>query len=232
LAEIVQKDPGMCAKLLQIVNSACFGPMKTISKIDQAIVHLGMELFKNLALAAKIFSVFTETSPVIARSFESLQRHSLVTARIAGRIAPDPRKSQESFTAGLLHDIGKVALETCFPDRTETAALACLACNESSLKAEFDDLGTTHCEVGAYLLGLWGLPYPIVEAVAFHHSAQTAFDLTFIVKIAEILATEANGTARMPIEESKDTMDHLKSLNLLHKLPDWRKIAVEENSPS
>jgi len=92
---------------------------------------------------------------------------------------------------------------------------------------EAEILGVTHAEVGAYLLSLWGLPYPIVEAVAYHHNPAAAIERTFdipsAVSVSEALVNEALG-----IKPTWDLKAHLSSLKVMDKLPRWTAVAREE----
>ncbi len=217
LAKIFEKDPALCAKLLQLVNSACFGPVKYVTRIDQAVAYLGIQLIKNLVLTVNVFAAFDKATSKCGISFEALQEHSLMTARLASRLTSDPNRSQEAFTAGLLHDIGIVALELCAPEGSDNHNI---------------DASTTHASAGAYLLGLWGLPYPTVEAVAFHHQPElvneTTFDLTWMVHVADGLVHEAMGNAAGLVGHSGIDMARLNALGVASRLPEWSAIAEEE----
>jgi HD-like signal output (HDOD) protein len=232
IAGIVQRDPAMCAKLLQLVNSACFGPSKSVTGIDRAVAYLGMELIKNLALTVNVFAAIEQASSSSGVSFEALQEHSLLTARIASRLLPDPQKARDAFTAGLLHDVGNVALKVCFQERLKDVVDTGHAVERPAHQTGAEVLDTTHADVGAYLLGLWGLPYPIVETVAYHHhpaaAAETTFDLVSATHVADALADEAMGNAAGLMENPEVNTEHLKALNVVSKIPEWTAIAAEE----
>jgi putative nucleotidyltransferase with HDIG domain len=138
--------------------------------------------------------------PGAAASLEGLERHARATARVARIIAPDGASSDEIATAALLHDAGRLALLTRLPGPyLETVQLA--ARSGRALPAVVRDvLGTTHAQVGAYLLGLWGLPRPIVDAVARHHDDSAleghGEDIAAIVATANLLAHQADAAER------------------------------------
>jgi len=226
VARIIEKDAAMAAKTLQLVNSTCFGLKRTITSIDQAVAHLGMDLIKNLSLTVHVFAALERTSLRLGFSFDAEQEHSVLTARIARRLLSNRRQAQDAFTAALLHDIGNLVLAVCIPEKFKKAFLTCQTTGRPSHEVEGELLGVTHAEVGAYLLGLWGLPFPIVEAVAYHHNPTSAlersFDLPTAVSLANALVEEA--IAGKPIA----ILDHLESLQVLDKLPRWRAIAMEE----
>jgi HD-like signal output (HDOD) protein len=226
VARIIEKDAAMAAKTLQLVNSACFGLKRTVTGVDQAVAQLGMDLIKDLSLTVHVFAALERSALRLGFSFDAEQEHSVVTARVAKRLVSNKRQAQDAFTAALLHDIGNLVLAVCIPEKFKKAFLACQTSGRPSHEVEAELLGVTHAEVGAYLLGLWGLPYPIVEAVAYHHNPAAAlersFDLPTAVSVANALVEEARGGLPIAFTE------HLESLKVLHKLPRWREIAMEE----
>src|SRR4030095_5269981 len=100
---------------------------------------------------------------------DQLQQNSLLTALLAKKIVGNPALADAAFTAGLLHHIGALVLLHAAPPHYERALELRKQLKGNSAAAEREVFGVTHAEVGAYLLGLWGIPFPIVEAVAFHH---------------------------------------------------------------
>ena len=138
--------------------------------IDRAVTHLGMELIKNLALTVHVFENAAASLPAVGISPEKHQEHAIQTAKAAKELLSDPVQAELAFTAGLLHDIGKIILAVCIPDRIRAVVDICRRTKRTAHEVEMEVLGVSHAEVGAYLLDLWGLPHPIVEAVACHHA--------------------------------------------------------------
>jgi len=166
VAAVVERDPSMSAKVLQLVNSAYFGLSQRITSVAQAMVYLGSDTMKGLVLTSQVFSL-AEKRQLPGLSVDALQEHSLMTGRLAKRLIVNQRVADEAFTAGLLHDIGQIALSVSIPD---TYADILRTSRDRPLhEAEQERLGVSHAEVGAYLLGVWGLPFIVVEAVAYHH---------------------------------------------------------------
>jgi len=227
IARIIEKDAAMAAKILQLVNSACLGLMRNITSVDQAVAHLGMDLIKNLSLSVHVFAALERSAMRLGFSFDAEQEHAVLTARIAKRLMPKGRQAQDAFTAALLHDIGNLVLAVCIPEKFKKAFLASQTSGRPAHEVEAELLGVTHAEVGAYLLGLWGLPYPIVEAVAYHHNPAAALERTFdiptAVSVANALVEEIKSGQPIAITA------HLESLKVLNKLPRWREIAKEES---
>lgn len=115
VAEIVEHDMAMSAMVLQLTNSAFFGLAQTISNLQSAVNYLGMETIKNLALASEAFRVFVPDARFPQSIGESIQRHALGSAAIAGILPVDPKMRDVTVVAALLHDIGKLFLASAMP---------------------------------------------------------------------------------------------------------------------
>lgn len=169
LAQIVEQDPAMSAKVLQLVNSSYFGIAQRLTSVQKAVSYLGVDLLKALSLVAHAFGTVSGEL-VSGLGLEDVQRHSLLTARMGKRLVSDPKLAGECFTAGVIHDVGKIVLALGIPERYAEVVRAVRATGRPYHVVERELLGLTHAEVGGYLLGFWGLPLSIVEAVSFHHS--------------------------------------------------------------
>ncbi len=171
VAEVLQEDSAMTAKILQVVNSACFSPRQPISDISHAVKYLGIDVVKNLVLTVHVFTTagerYSRHEPL-----RSLQEHAIETARLAKEMLTG-EQAQQAFTAALLHDVGHVVLSICVPDLYDQVIERSQSEHRPLHEVEQEMLNLTHAEAGAYLLGIWGLPFPIVEAVAFHHNPAT-----------------------------------------------------------
>lgn len=194
IVRIVEQDVGISAKILQLVNSAFFGLPREITSLQTAVSFMGMQLLQNLVLSAEVFHVFEVTKPVRGFSFEEVHMHSQLTAKIAGRIQTSPHVHGAAIIAGLLHDVGKLVLATRSPDHFARALRGAREDGVPLYAAEEALIGVSHAEVGAYLLALWGLPSPVVEAVAHHHHPERlpddSLDAVGIVHICNALANE------------------------------------------
>ncbi len=225
VGEIISQDPGMTAKVLQLVNSAFFGLPRQVSSSAQAASLLGTDTIKALVLGISVFSQFKDTA-VEGLEPDSVQKHSADTAALAKNIAmtesADGRMADASLMAGLLHDIGKLVLAQNLPHQYRRALAGMHGSGVPLCEAECTELGASHAQVGAYLLGLWGLPEPIVEATAFHHcpreSLGDSFSVLTAVHVANVLAREHAG------EGQDEELDHeyLTRLGLSDRVPGWR----------
>ncbi len=188
VAAIIQKDPSISAKVLQVCNSAFFRLPRRVASIPQAVSYLGLSTVRSMVLMAELFKPDKRLSAGV--DLEQLQRHALNIAAIARIIAADHPWAEDAFLAGLLHDVGFLLLARQDRDGMRRALEAASA-GMPLAQAEQQHIGISHGVAGAYLLGLWGLPYEIVETVAHHEIlAQVApgrFDVLSAVGIAHAL---------------------------------------------
>ncbi len=232
IAKIVEQDPAMSAKVLQLSNSAYFGATQCLTSVRQAITYLGINLLQVLAVTAHIFSAAESANPIRGFSLEALQSHSFLVGRIAARLLSDKKRAQEAFTAGVVHDVGKLVLAIGAPVEFAAVVQAVEESGSPFHVVEKARLGTTHAEVGAYLLGIWGLPRTIVEAVAFHHTpgavVPPAMDVLVAVHIAAALVHEDPDHPEPVAKSGRLDVAFLERLGVMDKLPEWRGIVEEE----
>ncbi|MBI5814176.1 MAG: HDOD domain-containing protein [Nitrospinae bacterium] len=232
IGEIVSSDISMSAKILQLVNSAFFGQPRRVSDVGFAVSLLGIDTIRALVLSTQVFTQFE------ARKLENLKlgglwSHSLIIGTVARDIAKSESKDKklvdDTFMAGLLHDIGKLVIANNMPDQYREIQAISLKERISLDDAEFKVLGASHAEIGGYLLGLWGLPDPIVEAVFFNHSpgcsAVKQFSPLVAVHAADCFClntmadeSEPNGPA------SCLDFNYIKEIGMEEKLPAWEQI--------
>jgi putative nucleotidyltransferase with HDIG domain len=230
VAAILEQDMAMSVKVLQLVNSAFFQLDRSVTSVSEAVSYLGLPTLKVLALSVSTFEAFEPRAPLTGFSIEALQQHSLLVARIATRIAEDAGLPQDLLAAGLLHDVGK--LVSAVQLRTAFAESLAIAERERTplFLVEQRQRQVTHAEIGAYLLGVWGLPDPLVEAVANHHRPERVptRELTpsAIVHVADALAHDVAPIpgAQAPAADE----EYLSSIGFGDRLTAWRTLAVAE----
>ncbi len=201
VGEIIAKDPGMTAKILKLVNSAFFGLRREVSNPADAAGFLGLDTIKSLVLSLHAFAQYENVKPE-GFSLPALWNHSMGTAALAKRIAQlekaDLKTVDQAFVAGMLHDTGKTVLACNFPDLYGKTLQAAQAQGADLLAAEEGAFGANHADVGGYLLGLWGLPAAVVDAIALHYhplrSADQGFTALTAVHAANVIVKSAAGT--------------------------------------
>lgn len=194
VSRIIRADAMVTAKVLQIVNSAFFGPARRVTSIEQAVMYLGFPAVRNLAMCAEVFAHRPSNRTVAPLSLERLQQHANRVAAVVHTLTAGTALDDDAVLAALLHDIGYWVLVQERPQELEKALELAIAERIPMHEAEMRVLGASHAEVGAYLLGLWGLPYTIVEAVARHHTPQSVRIAKFDVLAALTVAMALSGT--------------------------------------
>ena len=232
IGEIISKDPAMSAKILKIVNSSFFGLPRRVTDPVHAVKVLGLDTIKSLVLTVEVFSQF-ESSSQAAVQIESFWHHSLLTGTIAKEIS---RKSDfplqivdAAFIGGLLHDIGKLVLAVNMAEIYRSVADYANAQQCTLYDAELYRLGVSHAEVGAYLLGLWGLPNEVIDAVRYHHSPLNCENLTFssltAVHSANALSSPSGQEDATSSTAGGINLEYLTAVDAIDRLPEWREIS-------
>jgi putative nucleotidyltransferase with HDIG domain len=228
IGELIEQDAPMAAKMLQLVNSAIFALQLKVNRASDAVLYLGVETTKAVVLMAHTVSSF-QSIKRIALPAEKILAHSFHVAKYARWIAqqecPRGQTSDQAFTAGLLHDIGKFLLAA---NRGEAYARAIEYATKGPMtlqQAEVDFFGVDHAELGGCLLASWGIPQPIVDAVAMHHKPTWLNDSGFApvtaVHAANVLANEQH-----PIElgfaQSELDLDYIEAGGFSEAIERWR----------
>ena len=171
IGEIISQDIAMTAKILQLVNSAFFGLYQTVESPARAVKLLGLDTVKALVLVTQIFSESKVETDYF--SVQNLLAHSMTVGVLSKKIAETETDEKESinnsYIAGLLHDIGKLILVSKMEEYYTDAVLLARQEHIPLRLAEKKIFQATHCDMGAFLIGLWGFPSDIVEAIGFHH---------------------------------------------------------------
>ena len=229
IGQLIEQDMGMSAKILQVVNSSFFGVRRQIVRPRQAAVLIGLDTIRSLVCMVHIFSQFNRENTPASFSIEDLWKHSTSVGRYSMVITKHENGKKESveeaLTAGLLHDVGKLVFAANLPEEYSKALDMEQERQIHICEAEKMIFGSTHAEVGAYLLGLWGVPESIVEAVAFHHRPQECRNNKF-GPLASIHVANAFQHEDCCDEFEISTLidlDYLEKVNLENRLPKWRE---------
>jgi len=250
VGEIIKKDVGISAKVLQFVNSAYMGVRHEISDVVHAATLLGLEHVKGIVLMVGVFSQFAEKSVAKNFSLDALWGHSSKVGEFAMRIAEDQteerRVADDAFTSGLLHDIGQLILGSKMSDKFGEAMARAREQQIPLSEAEKDIFGATHAAVGGYLLDLWGLPDPIVEAITFHDypsanpeeeyavslgnglsdSSEDGFSALTAVHVANYFCAEDGADADEWLKAEIDEA-YLERLGLIDSVEEWWDLCQE-----
>jgi HD-like signal output (HDOD) protein len=233
VVNIIQQDFAMSAKVLQLVNSGFLGLPQRATTLEHAVNYLGLDKIRTLALYSETFRVFIPDVRMPDLFGATAQRHSQRTATIAGALPLAPELREPAFLAGLLHDVGKLVLASTMPD-AYCAVLAKMN-DQGSTQAEAEEelLGISHAEIGAYLLGLWGINDLVVEAIAHHHHptrvSHPDLGCSIAVYLADLLANELEIHANDLQGEELRAADRkdLETLGVLQQYPSLRARALE-----
>ena len=226
VARLVARDPAISARILQIVNSAAFAPAQPITSPHDAVLFLGAECIKAVILFGEILAPLKNT---VCRGFSlsDLWRHSVSVGTMALQIARMEKASTEireaSFTAGLLHDVGKILFVGNMPVRYGVVVERARLQNITLKDAEEQVFGINHADLGALLLTSWGLPQTLIDTVGWHHepclSGDRAFSLLSAVHIANALDHELHDA---PLASAALNLDYLDAIGVQHRCEHWR----------
>jgi HD-like signal output (HDOD) protein len=233
IGDIVESDVGIAAKVLQLVNSAFFGLAREITTVQAAVGYLGLDVLRQLVLTVEVFQAFTPPAAVPGFRLDLLESHSRLAALIAARL-PAPKAIASAVpVSALLHDVGELVLAAKLPGEFEWSIQTAAKEQRPICDVEAEQIGASHAEVGAYLLGLWGLPVAVVDAVLFHHrpgrvGGAPEFDVATAVHVADFLAHLVQPAAAIQgIAPPALAADHLEALGMTERMPQWEAMARE-----
>jgi putative nucleotidyltransferase with HDIG domain len=184
----IERDPGLTAKVLKTANSSFFGQARTVDTVERAVTVLGVALVRSLAVSVAVFDTVGER--LSAALVDRIWHHSLATATTARLLATRTKLGDrdDAFTAGLLHDAGRMLLMRRFPELYRDPEA------EAGIEdVERSHVGVDHGVVGGWLFDAWNLPPAIVQAVAQHHAEHPAPGLPTLVFIANLMTRHPDG---------------------------------------
>ncbi len=234
IAQIVERDPVMSAKVLQLVNSAFFGLERQIYRLNEAVTILGVRLIRDLTLASHLFEAFPQSSAWTSFSFSEIHSRSMLVARFAQDICrsvkADRHLQGQAFLAGLLHDFGMIVLASHDPEKYRIVMSKATELSQPLYVVEKMNIGVSHAEAGAYMLGLWNLPPKVIEAVLFHHfpgsSPSNDFQPLTAVHIADALLPSVGNGIGCSVS-SQLALKYVERLGLKNHLNQWEMMANE-----
>jgi HD-like signal output (HDOD) protein len=212
-----------------LANSAFFGTPRQTSTVQDAVAYLGVDLLKSLSLAAGVF--FSLDHAEAGRELaDTLQKRAVSVARLAKRLCPDPKLADLAFTAGLLHNLGMMLFALKVPERAKRIVSVAAETGKPWHLVETEE-GQGHAALGAYLLGAWGLPLELVEAVAYQHCPSNApqrcpLEPLATIHVATTLVESLCAGDRDPLARVDKAL--AARAGILEKLPYYLSIARDE----
>ncbi|MFN8124591.1 MAG: HDOD domain-containing protein [Thermoleophilia bacterium] len=221
VGELIGQDPALAAKVVQIVNSAFFGMATKVTNVGKAVNYLGGRTVRDVVLGVEVFHNVPDIAKATGVDPEELQKGALraaeLTAAIAGEV--DPELRDDGYLAGLLVNVGLLVLASRLPEVLAPMIAQARETGRPLHEIEREFQRQTHAEIGAYLLGLWGLPMAVVEAVADQHTpgrlSDEAFGLAGCLHVAEALLTD----------EALLDRAYLQKLGVDDRVDAWRDLA-------
>jgi len=233
VVSIVENDPALTARVLKIANSAAMSRGHEITTLSRAILQLGEKMVIGIAIGSCASQVYNRPLEGYESPEGELWDHSLLTAIASREISAYTERDvspELSFTAGLLHDIGKSVISEFLRGNAEQMIQWLDTGNvEDFIQAERDLIGTDHAQVGMELAQHWSLPLPIIESIQFHHNPNEASgkfrDLVYVVHLGDIVAMLAGTSTGSDALAYKMDNNYTNSLKI--KSGDIQKILLE-----
>lgn len=198
LSKIINNDPALVARILQITNSALYGFEEKIVNMDHALNVLGVEQLNELILATSVMNNFKDFPTKIYDKLvdmKSFWRHSIACGVTAKYLAKKfgIMNTEKFYILGMLHDMGSLVFYSKLPEVAKKFLIRCKENKENLSDVEVELLGMSHATVGAHLMKEWGLPQNIYEPVAFHHQplgSEEFANETAILHLADYIVDE------------------------------------------
>lgn len=221
IAAIIERDVAMSARILQLANSAFFANRSPISSIREAVARMGLMAVRSVAFSSAFFRVLTEPGLSRSLSLEEFDRHAQHVAALTRTMLLNPHQVQVALSAAMLHDIGELIIATRLPDAHERCLDLAVEQQRPVCEIENEILGCSHADVGAQLLSLWGLPAPLIHAVAHHHQPSLGdsreFDACGAIHIAEVMVSQLN----LSLPPDRFDLQYLIAVGVKDKAESW-----------
>jgi putative nucleotidyltransferase with HDIG domain len=219
IAREIRKDQVITARMLQLANSAMFGTRMAITSLDHAVVFLGQDLLVKIILSAALQGYFEQSTMGYALCKGGIYHHAIGCAHMAETLARRTQREEpaKAYTAGLLHDIGKVVLDQFITNAYPLFYREIMAAKDDILAIEQRLLGLNHTQVGSLLAHDWSLPPALAQVVLHHHrpdDAREYGDLCTIVYLADLLMSRFRTGLEIERLAAPDLPRHLARLGL------------------
>jgi putative nucleotidyltransferase with HDIG domain len=196
IAEIIRRDPSLTARLLRLVNSVYYGISRPIKNIEEAVFYLGVRQIRQLAMVTPIVEDFQKLAGKNRFAWREFWQHCIGTALMTREVIDlvQSQKGEIDYVAGLIHDVGKIAMASAFPDHFAEIYIQRANSGQDLLELEREVLGIDHAELGALYLKKQTLPEVFVEIVQYHHQPERAVNnrgVVAAVQVADLLVRQA-----------------------------------------
>jgi HD-like signal output (HDOD) protein len=211
---IISLDPVLTGRVLKLINSAYYGQERQVTTLVRAIIMLGFNTVKNLVLSSAVVDKLGKRTSAGGIDMKAFWRHSLgvgvASKLLAKQREVDPKRQEEYFTAGLLHDIGKIPLNSVTPEAYVLTIANAEKRHVSLIRAEDTLLGINHCLCGEMIVNAWKLHGPVGDVIVYHHACRgyrgPNRDILYHVALANYLIREMDigfaGDSRPEIDPS------------------------------
>ncbi len=223
IGEVVETDPALSSRILKLVNSAFYGFPSTVASISQAITILGRDRLKQLLIGTVLSGVFGKIDNPLFH-MEEFWQHSVKTAllsRYLCQLGDADELADVIFTAGLLHDIGRLILAQKLPQFTAEIEYAVEEEGKPVCEAERSVLGFDHCDAGAAFIRKWGLPETLAETAQYHHQPERAEQDQDLVRVVHVANSLVFLTPPFDVEEVGYALEDI---------PGWEQLGLSERS--
>jgi len=229
LEKIVENDPVISAKILSVANSAFFGMTTPAKTLSNAILRVGFDNVRNIALGISLMTVIGNGKQGKSADYQRIFNHSITVGFVARIIGKKVKMStsEETLMNGLLHDIGFLVLNRYFPDNY-LKVLTAVEKGKPLLDAEKEVLDFTHADIGGWLAEQWKLPATVIDSTRFHHSPSLAKKNVKQIAIIHLADYMASNTILSASEKNPDYPLDASAFEILGMSEDsLRKIEAE-----
>ena len=229
VGNLVEQDIGMSTKILQLVNSAYFGISRQITSPGEAANFLGIDVLKSLVLSEGVFSQF-DSEALKLLSMDAMKSRSLKVANSARAICRAEKTNKvvadQAYLAGLLYEIGSLVLASNLPEEYRSVCELVQQDNIEIWQAEQQVFGTNYAQIGAYVLGLWGIDTDVVSAIAYQHRPMDIPDKKFSALTALVVACSMNSLADGDDTSAIDegVLSYIDTVGLSDRIPVWLEL--------
>jgi len=217
LAQVIEKDQSIAARLLKLSNSSFYGFRRRISNVPNAVVLLGFNTIRNVVISVSVIKAFSGPKTMDGMDIADFWRHSVAVAMVSKSLGEQLNlpSADDCFLAGLLHDIGKIVLSQFFEDLFKKIWLSASNADISFYEAEKKEDSLDHAFIGGHLAKKWQLPIGLVDSIKYHHNLSESAanpELLTIVHTANIIVNTFNKTTDETSDLSKFHPEALKRL--------------------